>query len=120
MASLREKRPGVWEVRVFAGRGPTGRVTHVSRTVTGGKRDAQRVARQLERSPARSGGRSVADVLDAWFAAKEPGWAPYSVRDHAARIKQLKKDPITAMPAARLGVVDVDGWTSAKPRRPTA
>jgi len=114
MASLREKRPGVWEVRVFAGRDPSGRVTHVSRTVRGGKRDAQRIGRELEKAPARSGGRSVADVLDAWFEAKEPGWAPYSARDHAARIKQLNKDPITAMPVARLGVVDVDGWMARK------
>jgi hypothetical protein len=40
--SLREKSPGVWEIRVALGRDPlTGRYRTVSRTVHGGKRKAQ-------------------------------------------------------------------------------
>jgi hypothetical protein len=40
--SLREKSPGVWEIRVALGRDPlTGRYRSVSRTVHGGKRKAQ-------------------------------------------------------------------------------
>jgi hypothetical protein len=44
VATVRERRDGVWEVRVFTGRDAQGRPTQVSRTVRGGKRDAQRVA----------------------------------------------------------------------------
>ncbi len=44
MATIREKRPGVWEVRAFTGRDERGRPTQVSQTVHGTKRDAQRVA----------------------------------------------------------------------------
>ena len=40
--SLREKRPGVWELRVFLGRDHEGRVQHRSVTFRGGKRQAQR------------------------------------------------------------------------------
>ena len=67
MATLREKRPGVWEVRVFIGSDARGRPTQLSRTVHGGKRDAQRVAAELEVGPGRAspGGRCVGDVLDA-------------------------------------------------------
>ena len=68
MATLREKRPGVWEVRVFTGRDAAGRPTQTSRTVHGGRRDARRVANELEQIGAGSApaGRTVSDVLDAW------------------------------------------------------
>jgi hypothetical protein len=58
----------VWEVRVFTGTGPDGRPTQLSKTIHGGKRDAQRLAAELEVGPGRasSAGRSVSDVLDAW------------------------------------------------------
>ena len=46
MATIRERRPGVWEVRGFTGRDERGRPTQVSRTVHGGKRDALRWRRR--------------------------------------------------------------------------
>ena len=51
MATIREKRPGVWEVRVFTGTDARGRPTQLSKTVHGGKRDAQRLAAELEVGP---------------------------------------------------------------------
>ena len=68
MATLREKRPGVWEVRVFVVAGADGRPTQLSKTIHGGKREAQRVAAEMEVGPGRSAsaGRSVGGVLDAW------------------------------------------------------
>ena len=51
MATIREKSPGVWEVRIFTGRDTRGRPTQISRTVRGGKRDAQRLAIDLEGGP---------------------------------------------------------------------
>ena len=67
MATLREKRPGVWEVRVFTGSNARGRPTQLSRTIRGGKRDALKLAAELEVGPGRASpaGRSVSDVLDA-------------------------------------------------------
>lgn len=57
----------MWEVRVFTGRGVDGRSAQVSRTVRGGKRQAQRVAASLESRPtAQAAGRTVVDVLAAW------------------------------------------------------
>ena len=40
VATIRERHPGVWEVRVFTGRGTDGKPTQTSRTVRGGKHDA--------------------------------------------------------------------------------
>ena len=44
MATVREKRPGYWEVRVFVGRDGSGKPLQASRVVQGTKKDAQRVA----------------------------------------------------------------------------
>lgn len=38
MATIRERKPGVWEVRVFTGRDAQGRPRQSSRTVRGSKR----------------------------------------------------------------------------------
>src|SRR5690348_15818231 len=67
VATIREKRRGVWEVRVFTGRDENGKPTQLSRTVEGTKRDAMRVAAQFDSAPSSSGaGRTVAEMLDAW------------------------------------------------------
>jgi len=81
MATIREKRPGVWEVRVFTGADARGRPTQMSRAVRGGKRDAQKLAAQLEASAgdAKPDGRLVADVLDEWVKRNVDSWAPSSV-----------------------------------------
>ena len=45
MATIRQRSKGVWEVRAFVGRDDRGKPVQVSRTVRGGKRDAQRGGR---------------------------------------------------------------------------
>lgn len=55
MATRHEKGPGMWEVRVITGSDARGRPTQLSRTVHGGKRDAQRLAAQLEARNRRTG-----------------------------------------------------------------
>src|SRR4051794_1734718 len=113
MATIREKNPGVWEVRVFTGRDARGRPTQISRTVRGGKRDAQRLAVQLDGGPGRAtaAGRTVADVLDAWVEHNSDTWAPSSARDQRSRVKAIKlDDTLTRMPIARLSVADVERW----------
>jgi len=112
MATIREKRPGVWEVRVFTGADARGRPTQMSRTVRGGKRDAQRLAAQLETNAgdAKPAGRLVADVLDAWVKQNVDTWAPSSARDQQSRVRSIKKDPIARLSLSRLSVGDVERW----------
>lgn len=112
MASIRERRPGVWEVRVFTGTDKLGRPTQISRTVHGGKREAQRVAAEMEVGTSRSEprGRAVADVLDAWVEQNEATWAASTRRDQTSRAERIKSDPIGRLPIARLSVGDVERW----------
>ncbi len=112
MATLREKRPGVWEVRVFTGSDARGRPTQLSRTVHGGKREALKLAAELEVGPGRASpaGRSVSDVLDAWVEQNLDTWAPSSARDQQSRVRAIKKDQISRLPLARLSVGDVERW----------
>lgn len=55
MATIREKRPGYWEVREFVGRDASGRPIQVSRPVRGTKKDALAVAAALRVSPTSPG-----------------------------------------------------------------
>ena len=113
MATIRERRPGVWEVRGYTGRDREGNPTQVSRTVHGTKRDAQRVAAELTVKPARNaGGRKVAQLLDEWLEIKTPSWAPLTVRDQTSRAEMIRHDPIASMSVASLGVSDIDRWVA--------
>ena len=109
MATIRQRSRGVWEVRVFVGRDEAGSSVHSSRTVRGGKRDAERVAAELETKPARQAGRrTVADVLEEWGKHKEPTWAPYTRRDQLSRARGIAEDRTGRLPVGRLEVRDVD------------
>lgn len=97
---------------MFTGSDARGRPTQMSRTVHGGKRDAQRMAVQLEASggKAKPAGRSVGDVLDEWVKQNLDTWAPSSARDQQSRVRSIKKDQIARLPLARLTVADVERW----------
>ena len=111
MATLRERKPGVWEVRVFVGNDERGRPKQVSRTVRGTKRAAQRAAAELTVAPpAASDGRSAADALEAWIETHIPTWAASTVRDQTSRASLVKTDRIARTPLGRLTVADVDRW----------
>ncbi len=111
MATVRERKPGVWEIRVFTGRDASGRPTQISRTVRGTKREAQRVAATLEaRPPSNAAGRTVTEVLTAWRDVNHPVWAESTRRDYESRIARIEADPIAAMSVARLRVADVERW----------
>jgi integrase len=111
MATLRQRRPGVWEVRVFVGYDAQGRPAQASRTVHGSKRQASRVAAELTVSPpAMSEGRTVADALDAWLETRSPTWAASTVRDQTSRASLVKADRISRAQLGRLTVADVDRW----------
>jgi integrase len=111
VATIREKRRGAWEVRVFTGRDENGRPTQVSRTVQGRKRDAMRVAAQFDSAPAANGaGRAVAEVLEALVELNDPSWAESTRRDQRSRVRKVSTDRIGALGIARISVADVERW----------
>ena len=108
---MRQRKPGVWEVRVFTGRDERGQPTQASRTVRGTKREAQRVAASLEsRAPSQAAGRTVADVLRAWQDVNEAVWSPATRRDYAGRVRAILTDPVAAVGLGRISVADVERW----------
>ena len=105
MATLRERRPGVWQVRVFTGRNAGGVPTQVAVTVHGTKRDALREAARLESNPRRgAAGRTVGDALRAWLEHKEGSYRPASLRDQTSRVRHVETDPIAGL-ALRVAAV---------------
>ena len=111
MTTVREKRPGYWEVRVYAGRDAEGRKVQVSRTLRGTRKDAERLAAQLTLRPTPlAGRRTVAELIDAFVMHRTPTWSIQTRSSYASRVRILKADPIAAIAVARVSVTDVDAW----------
>jgi hypothetical protein len=105
LATLRGKKPGVWEVRAVTGRiGLAGRPRSAGPCI-GTKKDAQRVAAGVSVKPSKSGGRTVAELLDAWLELNEATWAPATVRDERSRAELIKADRC-ASPAREARVLE--------------
>jgi len=81
---MREKRPGVWELRVFLGRHADGRVQHRSVTFRGGKRQAQRALTTIVAEIDDADGELVLDwgldttINDAILGWERNGWQDLS------------------------------------------
>lgn len=111
MATIRERKPGVWEIRAFVGRDAKGRPRQVSRTVHGGKKDAQRVAAEMTVRPATSSAaRTLEDLLWEWAGLNEAVWAERTRRDNLSRVRLIITDQIARMQVARLSVAHVERW----------
>jgi integrase len=92
---LRERTPGVWEVRLEAGRDPvTGRRRQVSRSVHGTKREAQRVLNSLlVEAEKGQGGRTAVNfkqLSEQWLALVSNDLSPTTIH----RYKNLLKNRI--------------------------
>ena len=92
---LRQKSPGIWEVRLEAGRDPvTGRRRQVSRSVHGSKRQAQAVLNTLlADANIDQGGRTTANfkqLSDQWLTLVNNDLSPTTVH----RYKNLLKNRI--------------------------
>ena len=119
MATIRERRHGVWEVRSFAGRDQKGRPLQMSRTVRGTKKDAQRLAAEMTvRAPTASVARvSVFEMLDLWAENTKATWAPSTEVNQLSRIRLVKTDRISSISLTRLTAVDVDQWHARLERK---
>jgi hypothetical protein len=86
--SVRERRPGVWELRPYLGRDPlTGKKRYASRVVRAtGKRDAQaqcdRWAIELADGDESPTAGTFGDLAAQWIAVKERRWPPNTLQEH--------------------------------------
>jgi hypothetical protein len=58
---------------------------------------------EVGKGRARSAGRLIGDVLDAWVSQSLATWAPSSARDQQSQVKAVKADPIERIPLAHGG-----------------
>jgi integrase len=119
MATIRERRPGVFEVRAIVGRDEAGRPVQVSRTVRGTKRDARRVADQLATttSSAKGARTTIAELLDAWLETMDGSWAPSTSENQRSRVALVKQDRIAQVTLAKLTAPEVAAWHTRLARR---
>jgi len=112
--SLRQRKPGVWQVRVCAGRDPlTRRWRYITRTVRGGKREAQRAAAELvaeiERGLAPTVRGTVAQLLDQWMAHVEAqGRSPSTLMANRSCIRANIVPALGHLQLSELRAADID------------
>jgi integrase len=98
--SIRERRPGVWEIRVAAGTNPvTGRTLQRSVTFRGSERDANVYRRELaaeyvaRRSVATAAPMlTIAELLERWLHADQP-WKPSTRVGYRSNARFLGAEP---------------------------
>jgi integrase len=122
--NVRQRGAASWELRVFIGRDPvTGRKRYVTKTVRGGKREANRElvtllysAQQgaLSRSTA-----TVADLLNAWFEHARPDLSPKTVRETRGYIDRNLIPALGGVRVDRLRADRIDAYYRALRSRRT-
>ena len=117
--SLREKRPGVWELRIFLGRDAAGRVKHRSSVFHGKKREAARELARLAAEVHSGDGEvqvewttntTVNDAISAW---ERNGWedlSPSTVRRYRSIWRVHVRDTIGRKRIKALGPYEVEHY----------
>lgn len=113
---MRERRPGVWEIRVVVANDPVnGRSVQRSFTVRGDEDEAElRRSELAERFGVNRGALycegarwAMAELLDRFIAA-EHAWRPATRSSHASVVRFLVSDPLGRIGVAVLAPVDID------------
>ncbi len=100
MGTIREKRPGRFELRAYIGRSPSGsplylQETYVHHRSDGGKRIAKEKLRDLEvrAAKARAEGTTFSALLGEWLAhAEQLGRSPTTLRNYRLRVERISAD----------------------------
>jgi integrase len=117
VGSLRQRRPGSWELRVHAGRDETtGRPRYVSRTVRGDRDDAERelalLVTQVKDSPTSPTFGTVAELCDKWWAYSSPNLAPAVATEYRRLLDRRVIPALGAVDLHGLHTKDLDAWYS--------
>jgi integrase len=113
--SLSERRPGVWELRVFTGRrdakdNPVQR----SRTFHGGRRQAENALRDFvkeitgQRLEDTGSGVTVARLLDRWLVHCKPARTPMTFRDYQGKVERRLKPALGDIRLDKLRATHID------------
>jgi len=107
------QRGSSWELRVYAGRDVvTGRKRWVTKTVRGGKREAQRALAAMvadnDRGAHNHTNATVGELLEEWFALAGPGYSPKGARETRGVMDRNLLPFLGNVPLSRLGAADID------------
>jgi integrase len=115
--SMRERAPGVYELRITLGRDPvTGRRRDLSRTVRGGKREAQRALAALvtEHDAGRPGTDSTVGLLfDQWLRLVARDRSPTTAGSYRRLVEHRLRPVFGAVPLRRLRADQLDAFYTA-------
>ncbi len=111
--TLREKYPGIWQVRFDAGRDPvTGRRRQLSRNVRGTKRQAQQVLNALvaESDAGRQVGKSgtFEQLSIKWLTLVENNLSPTTLRTYKNLLSKRILPALGARPVSDIRTIDLD------------
>jgi integrase len=95
---MKERSPGVWWLRAYAGRNSAGKPVQISRTVRGGKRLAQAELAKLVTEVAERGEQvaplrrvtTVTELLDRWLEYLTPLREPGTIRGYRQHAKAIE------------------------------
>jgi integrase len=119
----RERRKGVWEVRVYLGRDPiSGKPRQISKTVYGGARAADEALRELidKQPPSRNDGLGVTfgQLLTRWLEECERlDLSPTTLGTYRSQIEGTIRPALGKVPLTRLTAKHLDDLYSALKRR---
>jgi integrase len=112
--SLREKSPGVWEIRVALGRDPlTGSYRSVSRTIHGGKRKAReeiaRIVNEASNGKFQGTKANLRQLTEQWLEYLERlGRSPKTLEGYRSLIKNGIDPALGTIELAKLAASDID------------
>ena len=120
VATVTERKPGVWIARVFVpptADGPGRQVAKVFRGSKKAVRDAVTAWEAEVRGHAPSAvGATVADLLTMWLDARTHDWQPLTARDHRSRVRSITED-LGTVRLLDLDPLRVDAWLAQMRRR---
>ena len=113
--SLRQRRPGSWELRVHAGRdNVTGRPAYVTRTLRGDRDAAERglvaLVAQITDSPTSPTFGTVGELCDKWWKCSSPNLAPTVAREYRRLIDRRLIPALGQVKVVDLRAHQLDAW----------
>ena len=107
------RRGDAWELRVYLGTDPvTGKQRYATRTVRGGKREAQRVLNEMvsdaDRGLSVRTSASTGDLIEAWFEHAAGGFSPKTVKETRGFIDRKLLPAVGHVPLSKLRSSDLD------------
>jgi integrase len=115
VGSLRQRRPGSWELRVHAGRDEaTGKVRYVSQTVRGTRQDAERelelFATRVRDSPTSPTFGTVGELCDKWWRYTAGKLSPAVAAEYRRIIDKRIGPAFGSVKVDALRTSELDAW----------